>query len=1492
MHRYTVNVVLLLVFCCSVNSQFDSISDTEITEELDPSKLSSPHVESSRSSAQTSHGTRPVSGNNHKPTFVNCSLYSETKIYEEQKIGTYVTTMNATDNDPPESGGTVTYAIVHREGVRKFFNIDSTTGVITTAHVFDRDEPTRQKEVYITVKASDNGWPVLADICILKITILDINDNYPIFDKSKYDEKVTEDAKVDREVMRVFAYDADEGDNARLTYSIKADGVNNEFNTYFQIDQNTGVINLKESVASYHEKVFNALVLVQDNPINITEQKSNEADITIKVVDSNKQLPSFVHYPKEPILIYENFSNFEEQIINLTAQSNIDLEEIQFDLLRLQTAQSNKDNTFKLTPINGTSAYISLGRQLDYETVTEYTLTVKVINKDSLHASTQIHIKVADVNDEIPAFIELVSGSVLENEEIGTRVMQVRAIDRDGTSANNIVSYELQAGQAHEDKFAIEKDTGIVTTKIKFDREAAQVYDIIVLAKDNSPSALYKSGEPNIAHQTFRITIEDKNDNPPVFEKSVYRVNNILESTNIGVTIAEVRAIDQDTAAIISYTIRSGNDGDSFDVERTTGRIVVKSKLDYEKIQSYNLTVEASDGSYSDKATVLIFIDNINDELPVFEPYDKRITDIVEETIPVDCIIRLTAYDPDIQDRNAPQNIEYQVDDRYKHFLSIDKDGCVKLIKKLDRDKPNGSETYQAYIHAFDDGNSPNSQTQSAEIFLDLKDINDNAPFLTVTETVWQENQEPGEIITFEADDYDSPENGPPFTYSFAEKIDENTKSKFYIKQDKLYASTEFDREEQKYYDILIAITDSGTPETQTGVSNFRVIIGDVNDNPAQDGESEIFVYNYKGTAPDMQIGRVFVEDPDDWDLRDKNFQWRYDQNEYFQLDNNDGMLTMRQGTPENLYVLEFEVTEEAPPLIPRHTVQAKVTVTVKEIPEEAVVKSGSIRLNDTSIEEFITRVNGVSKKDILQEHLSKILNTSKENVDIFTVIRTPSDSQLVDVRFSAHGSPYYAAERLNNKISLHHEALEQELGVTFVMISISECMKESICGSETSCMSQLSIMDTPAIVFTNRTSFVGVKAIVEALCECVEIPRRQTCLNGGTFNIETSLCDCPGDFEGPNCEALSVGFQGNGWAMYPTFNACDKTKITLEVETSSDDGLIFYAGPLSKSPNLPISDFISLEINAGFPKLILNYGSGTVPVFLKSKRINDGASHTISIEFDPKEIAFSVDHCHTSDCVTLAHPKGPNTLLNVNGPLQVGGTREPLKELGEIFRWEHMPVEQGFAGCIRNLTYNSYLYDLGMPGEHENARPNCNFGISKAVTFGIDSNFLVAILVCVAILLILLLAVVVHRRKENNWNEKDNDDITETIIAYTDEGGENDAAFDMNFLKVPDEEPPINEKLLTQAPKVPDIRGFVDNKKDDCDRDPNNYPFDDVRYYAYEGDGNSTGSLSSLASCTDDGDLKFNYLSSFGPRFRKLADMYGEPSDEDSHDGGEESFC
>lgn len=76
----------------------------------------------------------------------------------------------------------MTYKIVKRDGERAYFNINNMTGEVTTTMPFDRDEPARQKELYVTVQATDNGRPTLADICTIKVTVTDINDNTPSFD--------------------------------------------------------------------------------------------------------------------------------------------------------------------------------------------------------------------------------------------------------------------------------------------------------------------------------------------------------------------------------------------------------------------------------------------------------------------------------------------------------------------------------------------------------------------------------------------------------------------------------------------------------------------------------------------------------------------------------------------------------------------------------------------------------------------------------------------------------------------------------------------------------------------------------------------------------------------------------------------------------------------------------------------------------------------------------------------------------------------------------------------------------------------------------------------------------------------------------------------------------------------------------------------------------------------------------------------------------------
>lgn len=213
------------------------------------------------------------------------------------------------------------------------------------------------------------------------------------------------------------------------------------------------------------------------------------------------------------------------------------------------------------------------------------------------------------------------------------------------------------------------------------------------------------------------------------------------------------------------------------------------------------------------------------------------------------------------------------------------------------------------------------------------------------------------------------------------------------------------------------------------------------------------------------------------------------------------------------------------------------------------------------------------------------------------------------------------------------------------------------------------------------------------------------------------------------------------------------------------------------------------------------------------------------------------------SACMSLNAPQGPNEFLNVNSPMQIGGTMINLAQIGTLFEWDYKPTDKGFIGCIRNMTFNGNVsicsesvgessvpieflnllltfqtYNLGMPSLSRNADPGCDHGMAKAISFGIDTNFLVAILVCVAILLILLLAVVVQRRKTDDLY-KDMDDIRENIINYEDEGGgEVDTGYDLNVLRTIYDAPQLDSKIATGRGKSRSIL-FSRDRDSECAR-------------------------------------------------------------------------
>uniref|UniRef100_A0AAY4CML7 Cadherin domain-containing protein n=1 Tax=Denticeps clupeoides TaxID=299321 RepID=A0AAY4CML7_9TELE len=181
----------------------------------------------------------------------------------------------------------------------------------------------------------------------------------------------------------------------------------------------------------------------------------------------------------------------------------------------------------------------------------------------------------------------------------------------------------------------------------------------------------------------------------------------------------------------------------------------------------------------------------------------------------------------------------------------------------------------------------------------------------------------------------------------------------------------------------------------------------------------------------------------------------------------------------------------------------------------------------------------------------------------------------------------------------------------------------------------------------------------------------------------------------------------------------------------------------------------------------------------------------------------------------------------------------------------------------------------------------------------GLSTGALIAILACIVILLaIVVLFVALRRQKKEPLIVFEEEDIRENIITYDDEGGgeEDTEAFDIATLQNPDGAngflPRKDIKPELQFPLRPglrpvansvDVDDFIKTRISDADNDPTAPPYDSIQIYGYEGRGSIAGSLSSLESVTTDSDLDYDYLQSWGPRFRKLADLYGTKDADDN---------
>ncbi|XP_052358840.1 cadherin-2-like, partial [Oncorhynchus keta] len=190
---------------------------------------------------------------------------------------------------------------------------------------------------------------------------------------------------------------------------------------------------------------------------------------------------------------------------------------------------------------------------------------------------------------------------------------------------------------------------------------------------------------------------------------------------------------------------------------------------------------------------------------------------------------------------------------------------------------------------------------------------------------------------------------------------------------------------------------------------------------------------------------------------------------------------------------------------------------------------------------------------------------------------------------------------------------------------------------------------------------------------------------------------------------------------------------------------------------------------------------------------------------------------------------------------------------------------------------------------------------MERIIAAGLGTGAIIAILICIIILLVMVLFFVMWMKRRDKERQAKQllidpeDDVRDNILKYDEEGGgEEDQDYDLSQLQQPDaletemvkvgirrmDERPLHQDhiypLRSAAPHPGDIGDFIHEGLKAADNDPTAPPYDSLLVFDYEGSGSTAGSLSSLHSSSSGGDQDYDYLSDWGPRFRKLADLYG----------------
>ncbi|XP_031679104.1 cadherin-23 isoform X1 [Oncorhynchus kisutch] len=805
-------------------------------------------------------GVHVLDINDNDPVLLN--LPHNTSVSEGASVYTSVARVRAQDVDSGRNA-LLTYNITAGNRYGAFY-INDTTGVVQVNRPLDR-ERVAEYRLAITVKDNpENSRIARRDSELLVITVLDENDNRPIFTQTSYRAEITENSPTGSAVSMlngpVLAEDKDIGPNAVVRYNLL--GTRQDL---FTVDSDTGVVRVRQAALLDREMFVEPrveLFLVGEDVWGL----NSSVPLTVTILDQNDNPPVF-NPPSLTVHLPENSPT--GVVVTQLSASDADSGSNAWLLYRLESGAQDR---FIVDSLSG--AILVGNAILDREERGSYRLVILATDRGtpSLSGTATLSVILDDVNDSRPRFIEPVTTiNVNESTPPGVVVATLAAEDHD---LRPRLEYYIISVEAKDDgnnpvdglqeSFGIDFHTGAVFVHNPLNRELVATFEILVSVHDNASDVIDMS--VSVPNARLTVNVLDVNDNAPRFRP--FGVANfsekILEGAQPGTTLLSVSAVDPDKGpnGQVIYQLLHLPRGDYLRLEDpSTGKIVANRTVDFEQVQWLNFTVRAQDhGSPPRVAELPVYlrIVDINDNKPIFtQPsYQKPVFEDVDlGTV----IVTVSATDAD---SGLFSVIEYGLVDGEGKFGITPSTGDIYILSPLDRET---KDHYTLTAIARDNpGGSPNNRREkSVQVLVTVLDVNDFRPRFSdqVFETSVFENEPSGtSVITLTANDLDEGENGLLY-YSLqgpgadAFSLDADTGL---VRSLRLLQSFEC-------FNLTVVATDQGKPPLW-GTATLHIIIIDVNDN------RPMFVRPTNGTimhimeeqAPGLLVYEVFATDGDE----------------------------------------------------------------------------------------------------------------------------------------------------------------------------------------------------------------------------------------------------------------------------------------------------------------------------------------------------------------------------------------------------------------------------------------------------------------------------------------------------------------------------------------------------------------------------------------------------------------------------------------------------